>query len=64
MSKSNENPSGCLGCNKEEVTEVMLRNGFDPESFVEVPTSKHRWGDVVNCNDCGRFWLLPQRGEN
>lgn len=53
-----QDPTGCLGCNTEKVKAFLLSKGVSLNRFHEVPRPRHKWGDVVCCDECGRAWLI------
>jgi hypothetical protein len=58
MSDETEMPTGCPGCNPEEIAPILESRAIKVE---EVPRPRHAWGDVLCCDQCGRCWLLMPR---
>lgn len=54
-------PPGCLGCNYEPIRTYLVGQGYDLETFTQVPKSRYDLSDVI-CDDCGRGWRIDRNG--
>ena len=51
-------PAGCLECNPEAVSEWLTSKGIDTSQFTLVPEPRHKWNDVIRCEECGACHLV------
>lgn len=55
---------GCIGCNREgiraEIGDELLAKieARTVELSCRAEDVRHKWGDVLPCDECGRVWLV------